>query len=382
MTLQTILFDLDGTLLDSAPGLMTSTNTALARCGCPPRSLAQITAAMGNGMADLIARSLPGGAEDPRFAACFDAFQEAYQSDMFTGSAPYPGILELLEALGNRGCRLAVVSNKRDGAVKALCRQFFGERIAVAIGERPGVSRKPAPDSALTALQELGMPAQTAAYVGDSEVDNEIQQIMSRNKMTPEEFQRQLQIQRTTEKDFRERIRSSILRNRLLANMVGRKVIVTKEEIADYYNRHKQTFMNNQKVRFAVIVYPPTENAETQAARIRSGKLSFEQAARQVSVGPRAQEGGDVGVVDWNSLDPTWQDRLSQLKPGDVSGLFEVNNGLKGQLKLLSMESGDGQTLEEATPQIERILREPKLQERFREYSEQLRKRAVVEIRQ
>ena len=156
--------------------------------------------------------------------------------------------------------------------------------------------------------------------VGDSEVDNEIQQIMSRNKMTPEEFQHQLQIQRTTEKDFRE--------------------------------------------------------------RIRSGKLSFEQAARQVSVGPRAQEGGDVGVVDWNSLDPTWQDRLSQLKPGDVSGLFEVNNGLKGQLKLLSMESGDGQTLEEATPQIERILREPKLQERFREYSEQLRKRAVVEIRQ
>ena len=78
--------------------------------------------------------------------------------------------------------------------------------------------------------------------VGDSEVDNEIQQIMSRNKMTPEEFQRQLQIQRTTEKDFRERIRSSILRNRLLANMVGRKVIVTKEEIADYYNQHKQTF--------------------------------------------------------------------------------------------------------------------------------------------
>lgn len=67
---------------------------------------------------------------------------------------------------------------------------------------------------------------------------------------------------------------------------------------------------------------------------------------------------------------------------GMVSGLFEVNNGLKGQLKLLSMESGDGQTLEEATPQIERILREPKLQERFREYSEQLRKRAVVEIRQ
>lgn len=218
--------------------------------------------------------------------------------------------------------------------------------------------------------------------VSDSEVENEIQQIMSRNKLTPQEFQRQLQLQRMTEKDFRERLRSGLLRNRLLANMVGRKVIVTKEEIADYYNAHKQSFMNNQRVRFAIIVYPPTENVERQAARIRSGKASFEQVAREVSVGPRAQEGGDVGFADWNSLDPAWQDMLSLLHPGEVSGILEINNGLKGQLKLLEMESGDGQTLEEASPQIERILREPKLQERFREYSEQLRKRAVVEIRQ
>ena len=218
--------------------------------------------------------------------------------------------------------------------------------------------------------------------VSDSEVENEIQQIMSRNKLTPQEFQRQLQLQRMTEKDFRERLRSGLLRNRLLANMVGRKVIVTKEEIADYYNAHKQSFMNNQRVRFAIIVYPPTENVERQAARIRSGKASFEQVAREVSVGPRAQEGGDVGFADWNSLDPAWQDMLSLLHLGEVSGILEINNGLKGQLKLLEMESGDGQTLEEASPQIERILREPKLQERFREYSEQLRKRAVVEIRQ
>ncbi len=217
--------------------------------------------------------------------------------------------------------------------------------------------------------------------VSDSDVENEIQQILSKNRMTPEEFRHQLQIQRMSEKDFREKLKASLLRNRLLANMVGRKVIVTKEEVADYYNQHKHTFMNNQRVRFAVIVYPPTENAEKQAQRIRSGKASFEQVARQVSIGPRAQDGGDVGLVDWNSLDPAWQDRLSLLRPGEASELISVNNGLKGQLKLLSLETGDGQTLEEATPQIETILREPKLQERFREYSEQLRKRAVVEIR-
>ena len=126
----------------------------------------------------------------------------------------------------------------------------------------------------------------------------------------------------------------------------------------------------------------PEEELREQEIRVVPAAARREESHVPWLAIPRAQEGGDVGVVDWNSLDPTWQDRLSQLKPGDVSGLFEVNNGLKGQLKLLSMESGDGQTLEEATPQIERILREPKLQERFREYSEQLRKRAVVEIRQ
>ena len=142
--------------------------------------------------------------------------------------------------------------------------------------------------------------------VGDSEVDNEIQQIMSRNKMTPEEFQRQLQIQRTTEKDFRERIRSSILRNRLLANMVGRKVIVTKEEIADYYNQHKQTFMNNQKVtwngsgnaweytpskfwpsgandKVSFFAYAPYAGSNGITALILHGRTAFRSSSREMS---------------------------------------------------------------------------------------------------
>lgn len=125
MTLQTILFDLDGTLLDSAPGLMTSTNTALARCGCPPRSLAQITAAMGNGMADLIARSLPGGAGGPPLCRRFDAFQEAYRSDMFTGSAPYPGIWICWTHCAARGCRGRGIQQARrcgEGPVPAVLR--------------------------------------------------------------------------------------------------------------------------------------------------------------------------------------------------------------------------------------------------------------------
>ena len=216
--------------------------------------------------------------------------------------------------------------------------------------------------------------------VGDNEVDEEMQRFLSRSKLTPEEFQRQLQMQRTTEKAFKKRIYDSILRNRLLATMVGRKVIVTKEEIAAYYEQHHETFKSNQRARFAILVYPPNENAEKFASRIQSGATSFENVVRAVSVGPRAQDGGDVGAVDWTDLDPAWRERLSALSPGQVSPLFDLN-GLKAQLKLLALESGSGQSLEEAAPQIERILREPKLQERFVEYNEQLRKRAVVEIR-
>lgn len=216
--------------------------------------------------------------------------------------------------------------------------------------------------------------------VTEGEIDAEQRQFMERGKLSPDEFKRQLQVQRLTEKEFRERIRGTLLRNRLLSTMVGRKVIVSKEEIAAYYNEHKNSLRKDQHVRFAVIVYPPTVDAEKLSARLITGKASFEQTAKAVSIGPRGSDGGDVGNVNWNELDPVWRDRLSALQPGEVSPLFDVN-GMKGQLKLLSMQSGEPQTLDEATPQIESILREPKLQERFQEYNEQLRKKAVVEIR-
>lgn len=216
--------------------------------------------------------------------------------------------------------------------------------------------------------------------VEERDVDEELNQFLQRNNLTPEAFQRQLQLQALTEKAFRDRIRSSILRNRLLSNMVGRKVVVTKEEIIDYYERHKETLMRNESAHFAIIIYPPTVEAEKYASQILSGTVTFERMARDISVGPRAKEGGDVGTVAWRALEPKLQNKLSVLQPGEISPLFDLN-GLKGQLKLLDITSDGALTLEEATPQIEEILREPKLQERFQEYYEQIRKRAVIEIR-
>lgn len=173
MKLQTILFDLDGTLLDSLEGLYDSTNTALQRYGYPKRTREEIRDFLGNGAGKLIECALPDGCANPDYERCLAAFKEDYQTAMMTGSRLYPGITELLEGLHREGCRMAVVSNKMDNAVKKLARRYFGALMPVAIGERPGVRRKPAPDSVFAALEELGMPRETAAYVGDSEVDLE-----------------------------------------------------------------------------------------------------------------------------------------------------------------------------------------------------------------
>lgn len=214
----------------------------------------------------------------------------------------------------------------------------------------------------------------------DSDVENELRQFMEHNRLTPAEFQHQLQVQGLTEKAFRDRIRSSLLRKRLLSTMVGRKVVVTKDEVAAYYAEHKDMFKSNQSVRFSVLMYPPTADAEKTAARIKSGALRFDKAVREFSVGPKREEGGDLGEMSWDSLDPAWRDRLAALAPGEVSDIFEVN-GLKTQVRLSGLVDGEGQSLDEAYAQIEAILREPKLQQRFEEYTSQLRKRAMIDIR-
>ena len=168
---KTILFDMDGTLLDSISGLMMSTNAALTACGYPTRTYDEVASFVGNGVGKLIERALPGGLANPDYDRCLAAFRKDYQTAMFTGTKHFPGIVPLLKTLRDEGFHMAVVSNKPDPAVKELAVHFFGELLPVAIGEREGVSRKPAPDSVLAALKEMGMPAESAVYIGDSEVD-------------------------------------------------------------------------------------------------------------------------------------------------------------------------------------------------------------------
>ena len=166
-----VLFDLDGTLLDTLQDLAESTNYALVSSGFPARSLEEIRAFVGNGVARLIHLAVPDGTSEFCEERCLALFRHYYLDHMSCKTEPYPGIRELLTALQQSGCRIGVVSNKFDGAVKGLCRQYFGDILSVAIGEQAGIRKKPAPDLVECCLQCLDADPGRTVYVGDSDVD-------------------------------------------------------------------------------------------------------------------------------------------------------------------------------------------------------------------
>ncbi|WP_186564877.1 HAD family hydrolase [Lawsonibacter celer] len=165
------IFDLDGTLLNTLQDLADSTNYALSLHGLPRRTLEEVRCFVGNGVAQLISRAVPEDTPPELEARCLADFRAHYLLNMENKTAPYPGVLALLDALEAHGIRRAVVSNKFDSAVKGLCQTYFADRIPVAIGESQGVARKPAPDTVFRALEELGVPGGRAVYIGDSDVD-------------------------------------------------------------------------------------------------------------------------------------------------------------------------------------------------------------------
>lgn len=166
-----VIFDLDGTLLDTLTDLTNSANATARKYGFEEHSREEICSFVGNGIRNLIRRILPGGEDNPLIDEVEKSFREHYGRHCLDETEPYPGIMALLDYLKKEGCRTAIVSNKADFAVKKLKDVYFGELIEVAVGEREGVSRKPAPDAVWEALRELGTDCSRAVYVGDSDVD-------------------------------------------------------------------------------------------------------------------------------------------------------------------------------------------------------------------
>lgn len=175
MKKNTLIFDLDGTLLDTLKDLANSTNYCMEKAGYPLYTDDQVRTMVGNGIYVLLEKALPGGRSNPQYDACTKLFKEHYQTHMFDNTRPYDGIMEMLSDLKKKGYRMAIVSNKIDSAVKGLNARFFSPSIEVAIGEmiERGIRKKPAPDTVFEAMAQLGSVAEDCIYVGDSEVDIE-----------------------------------------------------------------------------------------------------------------------------------------------------------------------------------------------------------------
>ena len=173
MKYSTFIFDLDGTLLDTLHDLAASCNYALSQHGMPTHSTEDVRRFVGNGVRMLMERAVPGGSTNPLFEEAFADFRHHYMKHALDTTRPYKGIPELIHHLKERGCHMAVVSNKMMAATQELVHHFFPE-IAVAIGEHEsaGIRKKPDPDTVHEALRQLGVSDRSSAvYVGDSDVD-------------------------------------------------------------------------------------------------------------------------------------------------------------------------------------------------------------------
>lgn len=173
MRYNTLIFDLDGTLLNTLEDLAASVNYAMRQNGFPERSMDEVRRFVGNGVRVLIRRAAPDGISDAQYKAAYDAFEKHYAQHNRDCTAPYSGITELLKALKERGYKLAIVSNKIDFAVKDLQKEFFSGIIDVAVGDTPDTQNKPAPDMVYKAMRELGAEKESCVYVGDTDVDLE-----------------------------------------------------------------------------------------------------------------------------------------------------------------------------------------------------------------
>lgn len=171
MRYNAVFFDLDGTLLDTLGDLTAAVNHVLGILGHPARTKEEIRSFIGDGFALLIQRACPAGTDAGDTEKAYGLFADHYSRHLRDTTVPYGGIPELVDRLYSEGYPLAVVSNKRDDAVKYLTEFFFGEKIPVALGERGGNTRKPSPVLCLEAAKTLGADPAKTLYVGDSPSD-------------------------------------------------------------------------------------------------------------------------------------------------------------------------------------------------------------------
>ena len=165
------IFDMDGTILDTIRDLTDALNHTLKAFGYPGHPVSEVMFMVGNGIHKLIERALPEGTSKEETDRIYEAYLPYYQEHCADATRPYEGIVDTIRTLRASGILTAVVSNKKDAAVRELCEIYFKDCFHACVGERDGVKRKPEPDSVFEVLRKLGVKKEEAVYIGDSDVD-------------------------------------------------------------------------------------------------------------------------------------------------------------------------------------------------------------------
>ena len=269
---------------------------------------------------------------------------------------------------------------------KALQPELIGQKIDPAKNPQMVAEvRKAVLDRMINDKILLQEAAKEDIDVSDADVDAAVDQIIKDSQLDRAVFFKQMEKEGISEKMFRDRLYVQLVSQRLMGRNVVNKVVVTEDEINDYYRKNMAGFVSG-RARVAMLIYPVEADAEKWAADIASGKVSFAEAVQRVSIGPNPQGGGDLGFMELSDMAPGMMEQVSLMKKGDVSPLLSMNAN-KVQIALLDFEEAENVDHSEAVPdsqtamRIEQILRRPRLQERFQEYTAQLRDKALIDIR-
>ena len=166
-----VLFDMDGTVLNTLGDLADSMNYSLRHFNMPEREERELKTFLGKGPAYFVRRSVAEGTPEDLCRQVQDFYEEYYDAHCQIKTAPYPGIRELMKRLKNMGIKLAVISNKQEPAVKVLAERHFPGLLELAVGTGPSIPCKPDPSAVLSAMERMGVRREESVYVGDMDVD-------------------------------------------------------------------------------------------------------------------------------------------------------------------------------------------------------------------
>lgn len=262
-----------------------------------------------------------------------------------------------------------------------IMKQFQGQSLSAAEVEQIKKVRSQIVDRLIGEMIIDQEAKKLKVTVSDQDINNEVKRIKESSKLSDEEFERQLTLQKTNLKDFKDKLRRDIRKHRLLSYKVKSKVVVTDEELKAVWNSTRTAEDTAAKnVHLKLILFPETVSADTVREEILAGKMTFEQAADKYTVGPGGGSGGDLGVLEWDDLAQTWHDALSGLEPGGISTPFDVQSS-KALLKLDSYVSTEQSSFEENRNELYESLYRQKQDKVFADYLKKLKEKAVIEIK-